>query len=189
MKLILTISIISLFYNQIYSSGRCGKTNPSSSADCVPYSNSTDLCCFVNSTNAPSAFSVCTTMKSSDVYSFITVGNMQYTVDCKGVPNYNELFPYDQDFSPCGINNPGEASDCNKYSIDSKACCITGTTQDFSGNTNCYYYPRHISANPMNYTDSNRLGKTLYFWCDGCYLSMKIGIIFLFIFLILSGVF
>lgn len=185
MKLIFTILIICLLFNCIYSSRKCGKINPTSTADCVPYSNSTDLCCFINSINAPSSFSVCTTMKYTDVYSFITVGNMQYTVDCKGVPNYTELFPYDQDYTPCGINNPGVASDCDKYSKNSKACCITGLTQDFSGNTNCYYYPRHILANPMNYTDSNRQGKTLYFWCKANYLSIKFGIIFLFIIFII----
>ena len=173
-----------IFLNEIYSQGFCGRTNPQSAKDCIPYSNSTNLCCYLTSFNSPAEFSICINMKSSDVFSIINVGNMQYTVDCKGAPRYSELFPFEDEYKPCGVNNPSAPADCSKNKTDPSACCLASTTADFGENPLCYYYPRNYLKEVMNYTEVNKKGKSLYFACSSSQWGYSLMVLFIFLILI-----
>ena len=141
---IVKIILVVFFLNDILSQGICGPENPVNSTDCLKtYSNSTDLCCLLSGLEVPSKFKSCIHLKSNAAFSYLTVGNLKYNVDCKGAPDYATYFPFEPQYSTCGIQSPIQTSDCSAFDTTTTSCCMASTDAAFNYNSNvlCYYYP------------------------------------------------
>jgi hypothetical protein len=169
--------LINLVYleNCLPGQGICGDNNsrPLNSLDCINYSNSTNLCCFLNATNGLVLFSVCASISKDDPYSSIKVGNMEYSIDCTGAPSYENYFPFNKDYSPCGSNNPLKMSDCWKYNSQNSPCCLGSTDPNFNKSSypQCYNYPNNKLFENKNFSEFSIYGRKLYFACDSFYLD------------------
>jgi len=172
--------IINMLFELVLSQGDCGPSNlkPEKTADCLKYSNNTDFCCYLNSVDTPIPFKSCINIKFDNVFSYMTVGEMKYTVDCRGVPNYDELFPFEAEYTPCGIANPSIATDCWKYNSEDKPCCLSSIEPSFNSSYDpfCYFYPKNRDFQVAKYSEVNKNGKPLYFSCNSEYYSMKLFI-------------
>jgi hypothetical protein len=169
---ITNIIILNCVIEIIHSQGNCGPANnsmPGGPQDCVPYSNSTDFCCFLNATNSPALFTRCINMKNTDVYSILTVGSMRYDVDCHGIKDYEKYFPFEAEYSACGYSHPSVSADCWRFNTDSQPCCLASTEPTFNPENNplCYFFPEDSDFSVKNYTKTNKQGVKLYFSCHG----------------------
>lgn len=177
-KVISILIFISLPGYILSNVGLCGpsltnNTLPSSAADCVPYSNSTDFCCYLNTTDAPSLYSACIFVESDNVFSVLNLGNMAYTVDCHGITDYYKYFPFEDEYVACGPQDPQDMGDCWKYNTNTSPCCLASTNDTFSSNLNllCYLFPQNSAFQAMNYTEVNKYGQSIYFACQGNFLE------------------
>jgi hypothetical protein len=149
-------------------------SNSTSPADCLPYSSDDYFCCFLYAINSPAQFQVCNAIPKNRTITLKSVGNMQYVVNCTGIDNYNQYFPFEGKYSPCGVQDPDVPSDCFRYSTDTETCCLAGTDADFN-NPLCYFYNNTIG----NFTDNG-----FYFSCSSGFL--KINILYFLIMLIIT---
>jgi hypothetical protein len=169
----------------IKSQGGCidSSFKPNKTEDCIGRTNSTHLCCLLNSINTPAAYSNCISLKNERANTLITVGSMEYSINCTGVNNFQTYFPFEGDYKPCGINNANSASDCWKYNSNSP-CCLASIDKSFSSNSNllCYYYDKNPGNEILNFTAKSSNGVDLHFWCTSKYFATN----FLFILLTIS---
>jgi hypothetical protein len=131
--------------------------NTSSPDQCIGYSGDDFFCCHLYSLNGPSDFKVCNAIPKNRTITLKTVGSMQYTVNCTGITNYYQYFPFEQYYQPCGIQDPDIAADCGKYSTDDQTCCLASTDDSFNLPL-CYYYGKDVG----NFTDAHGY----YFTCS-----------------------
>ena len=183
----LKIILIVIFLNEILSQGLCGPNKPSKTSDCLSYSNSTDLCCLLTELNAPSEFKSCIHLLSADAFTFMNVGSMQYSIDCKGIPNYSTYFPFESQYTPCGKQNPTQTSDCSAYDTTTTSCCMASIdpTFNYTNNILCYYFPNNNNLREGNFTERNIQGTNLYFSCSAGFSFVSlISIMFYFMVII-----
>lgn len=181
-----TLILFFLLFKESYSLyGICGPNSlsPKNSSECVKYSNKTDFCCFLYAKNAIATFSSCISMTVDSYSSILRVGNMVYSIDCSAIENFYDYFPFEKDYTPCGIQNPVNPRDCSNYNIENNPCCLAATepTFNYSLNPLCYYYPRNKLAETRNYSTQNSNGVKLYFSCN----SLSFRIVYFLIFLII----
>jgi hypothetical protein len=172
LKVPIYIFILNSVLEMIYAQGNCGPANismPKGVQDCVPYSNSTDFCCFLNTTNSPALFTRCINMKNTDVYSILTIGSMRYDVDCHGIKDYDKFFPFESEYKACGYSHPSVSADCWKFNSNEAPCCLASTEPNFNPDYNplCYFYPEDNDFSVKNFTKYNKQGVSLYFSCHG----------------------
>lgn len=169
----------------IQSQGICGPTNitPNSTDDCIKYTTDTSWCCLLNATNVPALYTVCNYIHKDYPTPLITVGNMNYRMDCHGIDNFKQNFPFEDEYIPCGVQHPSTESDCSKYNKEENTCCMASTDNTFN-NTNinyCYFYKSSKgSFNTLNSENVN-----LYFKCNSIGLTYQSYIVFLLILFII----
>lgn len=179
-KVLLMFTLLKITFNQ----GLCGPNAPKSTEDCLKYSNSTNFCCLISNVNGPVDYKQCININSDNTFTYSTIGNMQYTINCTGLNNFDKYFPFEQNYKSCGISNPTTTADCASYSTQNSSCCMTALDSKFSGNTNCYYYSKNSDVLAVGtYTEMNNYGVQLYFTCDSKFLFVNLFLVFIFIYL------
>jgi hypothetical protein len=103
----------------------------------------------------------------NDVFTIITVGNMDYSINCTGIEKFDYYFPFEKEYRACGVQSPYLVRDCWKYNDNNTPCCLASIepTFNYSYNPLCYYYPKNSNMEIKNYTEINREGRKLYFSC------------------------
>lgn len=165
-------------------------TFPDGPADCIPYSNSTDFCCFLKASDSPATYTKCMRMKNTNVFSIITVGNMRYDVDCHGIKDYEKYFPFENEYKACGYQNPTVPGDCWRFNTDTAPCCLSSTNPTFDVNSNplCYLFPEDSDFSVKNFSKINKNGTQLYFSCEGKF-AKNFNILFLIMLLLFVYIF
>ncbi len=160
----------------------CGNTTliPSGPSDCVPYSTESDICCYLTVMEAPATYSNCISLKPENLSPYFQVGNMQYKVNCTGVNDYKKLFPFEENYSHCGINNPTLPSECAKYDHDDNPCCLASTDPTFNETSHllCYRYPSNPLKLKKNYTEISNDEMKLHFSCSCSNISLVYSVLF-----------
>jgi hypothetical protein len=176
LKILLIFTLLKITFNQ----GLCGPNSPKSIDDCLKYSNSTNLCCLITNINGPVNYQQCINIYTDNTFTYSTVGNMQYTINCTGLYDYDRYFPFEQKYKPCGINNPSTSADCAFYSTQNSTCCMAGLDKYFAGNTNCYHYSKNPDVLAVgNFTEINNYGVQLFFSCDSKFLFVNLFLVFI----------
>src|SRR5687768_15843892 len=93
------IVIITFCFKYIFSADPCSDITPTKVSDCIPKSNSTHLCCLLNATDVPALYTTCMLIPTNMASPMLTVGNMYYTVNCKGVANFKTYFPFEDEYT------------------------------------------------------------------------------------------
>lgn len=154
--------------------GVCSNVIPNSVSDCMINSNSTNYCCLLKAYNVPAQFTTCISMPLDNTSPVITVGNMYYTVNCRGGKDFEIYFPFEDQYTACGVNNPIIASDCSKFNTNNIPCCIAANDTAMQNNPTCYQYPKNNKLMTKNYTERNSVANiNIYFACIGNYLGYK----------------
>lgn len=168
---LLLVSILINSLDQVNTQGLCGNTTtPTSSLDCIGFSNSTFGCCLLTAVDSPATFSTCYLMKKSNASPIVTVGSIVYRVDCTGMEDYSTYFPFEGKYQACGMQRPSTPSDCfsSGYLTEGNTCCLATTTIPYTLDLNptCYIY--NSKGNDFNlnqtYTETHT-GMNLYFTC------------------------
>lgn len=176
--------------------GKCGPPNyfPEGPEDCVGFSNSTNVCCFLRLLDAPADYQMCYSMNKTSVTAIMSNGKLTYLVDCTGVPDYDKLFPLEackESYTACGVQNPMTAGDCWRYSSSKGACCIVSEREDMDSDKAdrfCYYFPEvkyERKKFSIDITNKDDTKDKYYVRCKGFYWRVRNFIIAVSFFLIL----
>ena len=177
-NILLSISTFSFLIIELSCAGRCGPSNyiPTGPEDCVGYSNSTTYCCYLTMRDAPANYNICYWLDKTDVTPIISIGKLSYRVDCEDKANmadFNNSFPLENIYSPCGVQNPMSPKDCWPYGTGSGACCMAGSNPNMNGDDDpfCYFFPE-AKFEKINFTvDANVPGLKYYVSCQGSYIK------------------
>jgi hypothetical protein len=190
---VIKLLIIFLCFLMGGSQGLCGLdlTVPSTPANCMNMTKANDInyCCYISAIDVPAAYSSCILIPKSSPYTLLNVGNMFYSVNCTGIPNYYSVFPFEKDYKVCGTQSPTSEVDCSKFSTESDPCCLADTSSDFSKNPKCYVYPKNAGVvSTTNYSEMSSLKVDLYFRCSSQFIDFSLHKMIIFLLLIFLNI-
>lgn len=176
--------ILLAFVSYVDCVGRCGPDNyiPTGPKDCIGYSNSTTACCYLTMRGAPADYSMCFYLNLSDVTPIISIGRLSFRVDCDGIPEFTNLFPLENLYLPCGVQDPLSPKDCWVYTTGRGACCMAGSSPKMNGEEDpfCYFFPEAKYDKKDFQVDTNVPGLKYYVSCKGDWMRLKKENIFIY---------